>query len=144
QALSQQGLPAADFGAAVKSPVAALLGVLVSTGCASGAMSSSVPHSNRAALLGSWHQSFTRAEYVRAGADSGEAADPGNWGAFVLAFEPNGRYTLLRPGQPSGAPSGRYRVEGSRIIFNCTCDVNAWHFRWSVYRDKLSLQNIGP
>jgi hypothetical protein len=118
--------------------------ILLVAGCGSGTKSGDSRHAGRSALLGPWHESFTRAEYVRAGADVGEAADPGNFGAFVLTFRPNGRYTLVRPNQLLGTSGGTYRVNGGTVTLHCPCDTVAWHFRWSVYRGKLSLQNTAP
>jgi hypothetical protein len=116
--------------------------VLLAAGCggsrASGSVQSTGP-AGRPAIVGAWHESYNRAEYVRAGADPGEAADRGNWGAFVLTFRTDGRYTLSRPDQPLVAPSGTYRVKGGTVTLTCTCDTRAWYFHWSVYRDKLSL-----
>lgn len=114
---------------------------LPTAGCG-GARRSESPRSARSSLLGAWHESFTRAEYVRAGADAGEASTRGNWGAFVLVFAADGRYTLARPNGPLGTPAGTYRIRGGTLIFNCTCDLNTWRYRWSVYQAELTLHRV--
>jgi len=90
------------------------------------------------ALDGRWNVSYTVEEYVAAGADPGEAANPENIGEFYLEFGA-GRFTLDQVGGPGDG--GSYTLDGDVV----TLDRNngeLFMFGWSVYRDALTFVRV--
>ena len=123
--------------------VAVLVGPLITiaAGCGGGeTIAKGLP-----AIEGTWHESYTRAEYIRAGADASEQSIPGNWGSFVLTFHPGGHYTLTKTDPPHGESHGSYRLAGKLVTLKCTCDpYPTWPYHWSVYRGALVFRRAAP
>ena len=123
----------------------AAVGVVAVLGAAGCGGKAATARQERAPLLGTWHESFTRAEYLDAGADTGEQEVPVNWGAFVLTFRPGGRYTVVKTDAPYDVQPGTYRVKGDRVTFVSQNDPGpSWPYHWSIYRRQLNLRRAAP
>ena len=101
-----------------------------------------------AVLAGTWAVSYTRAELLTAGADSGEDW-PANYGHLTLKFG-QGRWWLTAPPGTHGDASGTYVVSGDKITFYPHChadtgsDTGVWGpYTWSAYRDTLTFKKAG-
>ena len=113
-------------------------------------ISSSTAHAGGAAavLAGSWAVSYTRAEFLAAGAASGEDS-PANYGHLTLKFG-QGRWWLTAPPGTHSDASGTYVVSGDKITFYrhdhayAGSDTEVWGpYTWSVYRDTLTFKKAG-
>jgi TRAP-type C4-dicarboxylate transport system substrate-binding protein len=113
-------------------------------------ISSSTAHAGGAAtvLAGSWAVSYTRAEFLAAGAASGED-NPSNYGHQTLKFR-QGRWWLTAPPGTHSDQSGTYAVSGDKITFYVHfhaypgSDNGGWGpYTWSVYRDTLTFKKAG-
>jgi TRAP-type C4-dicarboxylate transport system substrate-binding protein len=94
-------------------------------------------------LVGSWEETYTRKQFVAAKPDPGELEDTGNWGHFVLTFRDGGRYTLVKLDPPVGRSGGSYRLRQGIVTLSCACARGeTWPYRWSVYRNKLTLRKV--
>jgi hypothetical protein len=96
-------------------------------------------------LIGSWEETFTKAEYIAAGADLEEQAQPVNWGHLVLTFRGDGRFTLAKLDPPRDRTGGTFRLRGGRVTLTCRCDPYPnWPYRWSIFRGALSFKRARP
>lgn len=95
--------------------------------------------------------SFTRDEFVAAGADAGELEHADGWGGFRLAFR-DGRVSITRTADgtqcASLTPSACWPFAGSFTLDGdgLTTDFdNGEQFTvtWSLYRDQLTLARDG-
>jgi TRAP-type C4-dicarboxylate transport system substrate-binding protein len=107
-------------------------------------------------LDGTWQVTYTKRDFVAAGADSAEVyISDGHWGHFFLKFG-NGHWWLrLIGGDPGVATnhrsaSGDYVVAGNRIVFYrhdrayLGSDTQIWGpYIWSVYRGALTFRKAG-
>jgi TRAP-type transport system periplasmic protein len=112
--------------------------------CAAGSEASSQITTAVTPLDGAWGASYTRAEFLAAGAPPDED-NPGNYGHMTLKFS-KGHWWHGNPG-PS---SGTYVVSGNEITFYRSdheylgSDAETWGpYIWSVYRDTLTLKKAG-
>ena len=99
----------------------------------------------RSPLIGSWEETFTRTEYIAAGADPEEQAQPENWGHFLLTFHKDGRFVLAKLDRPTYRTGGTFRLRGARVTLTCRCDPYPnWPYSWSVFRGTLTFQRARP
>ncbi len=94
-------------------------------------------------LQGKWEVTYTRSEFLAAGADPGEDL-PENYGHFVITFD---RQQWSQTGPPKGGAAGTYAVDGNNISFYRHdhaypgSDTEVWGpYTWSVFRDTLTFR----
>ena len=89
---------------------------------------------------GTWRVSYTRTEFVNAGAHVEElGSHRENWGSYVLRLQ-GGRWTGTKVDAPRGRTgSGRYSVKGQIVTFN-----KLWPYRWKVNGDTLMFRKLAP
>jgi len=95
------------------------------------------------ALDGTWEVSYSREDFLAAGADPSED-NPANYGHFTWTFN-RGDFEGTAS-VASGSASGTYVVVGDTLIVTETggcCAGEVWTVHWSVYRDTLTLTG-GP
>ncbi len=96
------------------------------------------------ALDGTWEVSYTRKEFLAAGADPSEDI-PENWGHFTMEFH-RGDY-VATASVASGSSSGTYVVTGDKVTLYPTagcCVGEVGTLTWSVYRDQLTFTGNIP
>ena len=97
----------------------------------------------RTPIDGLYEVSFTREEYVAAGADAGELNEPDNWGSFTMRLN-EGRFvgTNRSTGEKT---TGTYEVAGDKLTmtFEGTTAGEVFGVKWSLYRDALTLSRDG-
>jgi len=107
-------------------------------------------------LEGTWQVSYTKQEFIAAGADSTEIyLSEGQWGHFSLKLS-RGHWRLrLIAGDRGVAPKyrsayGTYAVTGDKILFRrhdrayLGSDTQVWGpYIWSVYRGTLTFRKAG-
>ncbi len=102
-------------------------------------------------LDGTWQMSFTRAEYVAAGASPGELLpSEGNWGHFTFVFRRGHWRSFTPPSTTGSTASGTYVVAGDKITLYVH-DPNAGSgtellgaYTWSVYKDTATFKKANP
>jgi TRAP-type C4-dicarboxylate transport system substrate-binding protein len=93
-------------------------------------------------LDGQWEVTYTKDEFLAANPPDPNEAQPENLGTFALTFD-RGDFTY---GGGSGDPwttTGTYVVDGGTITFYVPAEKSLWRYRWSVYRDTLTFENLG-
>jgi hypothetical protein len=120
---------------------------LVVAGCGGHESPARAKPANSSGLIGVWKVDYSRAEYAAAGADFSEQQEPGNWGRFVLTIRKGGSFVAVKTDPPRGTLRGRYTTKADIITFQPAGDIDAgevWAYRWSVYRDTLTLRKARP
>ncbi|MGI8901450.1 MAG: hypothetical protein ACR2HA_11105, partial [Nocardioides sp.] len=98
------------------------------------------PGAATTALDGRWEVSYTRDEYVAAGADAEERDLPENWGTFLIEF---GAELFSMSNAAEGLRiAGSYAVDGDLLTLNVDTTGEQFSLRWSVYRDKLTFEPV--
>jgi TRAP-type C4-dicarboxylate transport system substrate-binding protein len=95
-------------------------------------------------LDGTWVVSFSRAEFLAAGADPSEDL-PENYGQFTMTFH-KGNFQSIAS-NPNGTASGIYLVQGPKLTLTVTggcCAGDTFTATWSVYRDTLTFKGGVP
>jgi TRAP-type C4-dicarboxylate transport system substrate-binding protein len=94
-------------------------------------------------LNGKWEVTFTKREFIAAGADPGEICC-GNWGRLTFVFD-RGKWRIIGT-TPGSSSAGTYVLHGSAITFYRSdhaypgSDTEVWGpYTWSVYRDTLTF-----
>lgn len=120
----------------------AVVVTLLAAGCGGSSDATDEPP---ARVEGVYRTSVTRAE-LEAGPlyDAGELNDE-NWGEMTLRLR-DGRVSFAQKNpNASSSTSGRYTVEGDRIVLEFDEGVNAgeiFTLRWKLYRDSLAFERV--
>jgi hypothetical protein len=92
------------------------------------------------ALDGDWEVSYTKDDLVAAKPDPSEVVAE-NYGQFTLTLR-RGTYIYTHKDPQTGwRMTGTYAVEGQTITLRPEEQVT-WTYRWSVYRDALTLERV--